>query len=95
MFRTVSRVVPILLLIGFIASGVMLVQNGHLTTDLAAKDWLTSSTGAQPNAVEAQINIPTYFGSLEVTKSRGATPGVGGEVMEVYVEVGDLVEEGQ
>ena len=95
MFRTVSRVVPILLLIGFIASGVLLVQNGHLTTDLAAKDWVTSFTGAQPNAVEAQIDIPTYFGSLEVTKSRGVTPGVGGEVMEVYVEVGDLVEEGQ
>lgn len=95
MFRTVSRVVPILILIVFVATGVALVQNGHLTTDLAANDRLAPATGAQPSAIEPQTSIPTYFGSLEVTKSRAVTPGVGGEVLEVLVEVGDLVEEGQ
>jgi len=95
MLRTLGRVVPILLLIGFIATGVVLVRGGLLTTDLAAREWLASATGAQPKAVESQISIPTYFGSLEVTQSRSVTPGVGGEVMEVFVEVGDLVEAGQ
>ena len=95
MFRTVSRVAPILLLIALIASGVVLVRSGQLTATLAANDGLTPSTGAQPGAVEAQASIPTYFGSLVVKKSRAVTPGVGGEVLEVFVEVGDLVEEGQ
>ncbi len=95
MLRTLGRVMPILLLIGFIATGVVLVRGGLLTTDLAAREWLASATGAQPKAVESQISIPTYFGSLEVTQSRSVTPGVGGEVMEVFVEVGDLVEAGQ
>lgn len=95
MLRTISRVVPILLLIAFIASGVVLIQGGHLMASLAEKDWLASATGAQSGAAKAQANIPTYFGSLEVTKSRAVTPGVGGEVMEVLVGVGDLVEEGQ
>ena len=95
MFRIVSRVVPLVLLIVFIATGIALVQSGHLSTELAANDWLASATGAQPSAVEPQTSIPTYFGSLEVTKSRAVTPGVGGEVMEVLVEVGDLVEAGQ
>ena len=95
MLRNISRVVPILLLLGFVATGVVLIQNGQLTTDLVAKDWLAPATGAQPGAVDAQASIPTYFGSLEVTNSRSVTPGVGGEVLEVLVEVGDLVEEGQ
>ena len=95
MFRTFSRVAPILLLIALIASGVVLVRSGQLTATLAANDGLTPSTGAQPGAVEAQASIPTYFGSLVVKKSRAVTPGVGGEVLEVFVEVGDLVEEGQ
>ena len=95
MLRTISRVVPILLLIGAITAGVVLFQSGYFTPDLAARNWLGPATGAQPSAVDAQASIPTYFGSLEVTKSRAVTPGVGGEVMEVYVEVGDLVEEGQ
>ena len=95
MLRTLGRVVPILLLIGIIATGVVLVRGGLQTTDLAAREWLASATGAQPNAVESQVSIPTYFGSLEVTQSRSVTPGVGGEVMEVFVEVGDLVEAGQ
>ena len=95
MLRIVSRVVPILLLIGAISAGVVLFQSEHFTPDLAARNWFGPATGAQPNAVEAQASIPTYFGSLEVTKSRAVTPGVGGEVMEVYVEVGDLVEDGQ
>ncbi len=95
MFRTFSRVAPILLLIALIASGVVLVRSGQLTATLAANDGLTPSTGAQPGAVEAQTSIPTYFGSLVVKKSRAVTPGVGGEVLEVFVEVGDLVEEGQ
>jgi multidrug resistance efflux pump len=95
MFRTFSRVAPILLLIALIASGVVLVRSGQLTATLVANDGLTPSTGAQPGAVEAQASIPTYFGSLVVKKSRAVTPGVGGEVLEVFVEVGDLVEEGQ
>ena len=95
MLRTISRVVPILLLIGIVAAGVGLVQGGHLATGLAANDLLASATGARPGAVEVQASIPTYFGSLEVTKSRAVTPGVGGEVLDVLVEVGDLVEEGQ
>ena len=95
MLRTLGRVVPILLLIGFIATGVVLIRGGLLTTDLAAREWLASATGAQSKAVESQVSIPTYFGSLEVTQSRSVTPGVGGEVMEVLVEVGDLVEAGQ
>ena len=95
MFRTFSRVAPILLLIALIASGVVLVRSGQLTATLVANDGLTPSTGAQPGAVEAQTSIPTYFGSLVVKKSRAVTPGVGGEVLEVFVEVGDLVEEGQ
>lgn len=95
MLRNISRVVPILLLLGFVATGVVLIQNGHLTSDLVAEEWLAPATGAQPNAGEAQAGIPTYFGSLEVTLSRAVTPGVGGEVLEVFVEVGDLVEEGQ
>ncbi len=95
MLRTLGRVVPILLLIGFIATAVVLIRGGLLTTDLAAREWLASATGAQSKAVESQVSIPTYFGSLEVTQSRSVTPGVGGEVMEVLVEVGDLVEAGQ
>ena len=95
MLRNISRLVPILLLLGFVATGVVFIQNGQLTTDLVAKEWLAPATGAQPGAVDAQASIPTYFGSLEVTKSRSVTPGVGGEVLEVFVEVGDLVEEGQ
>ncbi len=95
MLRTIGRVVPVLLLIGIVATGVSLFQSGQLTTDLAANGWLAPATGAQLNAVESQASIPTYFGSLEVTQSRSVTPGVGGEVMEVFVEVGDLVEEGQ
>ena len=95
MFRTFSRVAPILLLIALIASGVVLVRSGQLTATLVANDGLTPSTGAQPGAVEAQASIPTYFGSLVVKNSRAVTPGVGGEVLEVFVEVGDLVEEGQ
>ena len=95
MFRTFSRVAPILLLIALIASGVVLVRSGQLTATLVANDGLTPSTGAQQGAVEAQASIPTYFGSLVVKKSRAVTPGVGGEVLEVFVEVGDLVEEGQ
>ena len=95
MLRTIGRVVPILLLIAFIASGVVLIQSGHLTASLAESDRLASATGAQTGAAESQASIPTYFGSLEVTKSRAVTPGVGGEVIKVLVEVGDLVEEGQ
>lgn len=95
MFRKFSQVAPIFLLIALIASGVMLVQSGQLTTRLAEGYVQAPSTGAQPGAVEAQISIPTYFGSLVVTHSRAVTPGVGGEVLEVFVEVGDLVEEGQ
>ena len=95
MFRTLSRIAPVLLLIALIASGVVLVRSGQLTTKLVANDGLAPSTGAQQGAVEAQASIPTYFGSLEVTKSRAVTPGVGGEVLEVFVQVGDLVEEGQ
>ncbi len=95
MLRTFSRVAPFLLLIALIASGVLLFRSGQLTAKLAANSGSEPSTGAQPGAVDAQATIPTYFGSLEVTKSRAVTPGVGGEVLEVLVEVGDLVEEGQ
>ena len=95
MLRTFSRVAPFLLLIALIASGVVLFRSGQLTAKLAANSGSEPSTGAQPGAVDAQATIPTYFGSLVVTKSRAVTPGVGGEVLEVLVEVGDLVEEGQ
>ena len=95
MLKTFSRVAPFLLLIALLANGVVLFRSGQLTAKLAANDGPEPSTGAQPGAVDTQATIPTYFGSLEVTKSRAVTPGVGGEVLEVFVEVGDLVEEGQ
>lgn len=95
MFHSIRRVTPILLVIALVAAGAMLVQSGQLATRLGVNEGVGFVTGAQPGAVEAQASIPTYFGSLEVTTSRAVTPGVGGEVMEVYVEVGDLVEEGQ
>ena len=89
MLRTVSRVTPGLFLIVLIALGVALSRSGRLTDELAP------STLAQPSSAVAQSRIPTYFGSLEVTKSRAIAPGVGGEVLEVFVDIGDLVEEGQ
>ena len=89
MFKTVSRITPGLFLIVLIALGVALSRSGRLTDELAP------STLAQPSSSVAQSGIPTYFGSLEVTKSRAIAPGVDGEVLEVFVDVGDLVEEGQ
>ena len=89
MLRTVSRITPGLFLIVLIALGVALSRSGRLTDELAP------STLAQPSSAVAQSRIPTYFGSLEVTKSRAIAPGVGGEVLEVFVDIGDLVEEGQ
>ena len=95
MYHSIRRAAPILLLIALVAAGAVFVQSGQLATRLGLNEGVGFVTGAQPAAVEAQVSIPTYFGSLEVTTSRGVTPGVGGEVMEVYVEVGDLVEDGQ
>ena len=98
MLRIVSRTAPGIVLLLLIALGVTaLIQRsggafGALTGD---GDALSPSTGARPGAGEAQIGIPTYFGSLEVARSRAVAPGVGGEVLDVLVEVGDLVEESQ
>ena len=89
MLRTFSRVVPGLFLIVLIVTGIILARNGHLIGES------TPSTGAQLGAAEVQFGLPTYFGSLEVAKSRAVAPGVSGEVLELLVEVGDLVEEGQ
>lgn len=95
MLHSIRRITPLLVLTAIIGAGVVFVQSGQLTASLAMDEGAAFVTGAQPSAAESQASIPTYFGSLEVTTSRTVTPGVGGEVMEVYVEVGDLVEEGQ
>ena len=89
MLRTVSRIVPGLFLIVLIGLGIVFARSGQI------EGGLMPSTGAQPGAAEAQFGLPTYFGSLEVTRSRAIAPGVNGEVLELLVEVGDLVEEGQ
>ena len=89
MLRTVSRIVPGLFLIVLIGLGIVIARSGQIEGGLMA------STGAQPGAAEAQFGLPTYFGSLEVARSRAIAPGVNGEVLELLVEVGDLVEKGQ
>lgn len=89
MLRTVSRIIPGLFLVVLTAFGVIFFR-GEWLTELSSP-----STAAQPRVTDAQIEILTYFGSLEVSKSRAITPGVSSEVLEVLVEVGDLVEEGQ
>ena len=88
MLRTVSRIVPGLFLIVLIGLGIVIARSGQIEGGLMA------STGAQPGAAEAQFGLPTYFGSLEVARSRAIAPGVNGEVLELLVEVGDLVGRG-
>ena len=89
MIRTVSRILPGLFFVVLIALAVALTRGGGSGALLAP------ATVAQPQSAEAQLAIPTFFGSLEVSRSRALAPGVSGEVLEVLVELGDLVQEGQ
>lgn len=87
--------IAVALFVVVIVISAVLIRSEQFTERIAAVDGSMPSTGAIPEAAEAQEAIPTYFGSLEVVDSRIITPGVGGEVLEVLVEVGDLVEEGE
>ena len=89
MIRTASRILPGLFVIALIAMAVALTRGGGFG------ELLEPATVAQPESAEAQLVTPTYFGSLEVARSRALSAGVSGEVLELLVEVGDLVEEGQ
>ena len=89
MLRTLGRLILCLFLLVLIAFGATFSRSEWLT------DLTSPSTIAQQRVAKAQSESLTYFGSLEVSKSRAITPGVSGEVLEVLVEVGDLVEKGQ
>ncbi len=89
MIRTVSRILPGVFLIALVALAVAVTRGDGFG------DLLAPATVAQPEAAEPQLSNPTFFGSLEVGRSRALAPGVSGEVLELLVETGDLVEEGQ
>lgn len=89
MIPVVSRILPGLFLIILIALAVALTRGGGFG------ELLAPATVAQSESADAQLATLTYFGSLEVSRSRALAPGVSGEVLEVLVEIGDLVQVGQ
>ena len=90
------RFAPILIFAALVALCAVALTRGALPSGLPGSTLEAGpAAGAQPGAADRQVALPTYFGSLEAARTRTITPGVGGEVLDVLVEVGDLVEEGQ
>lgn len=87
MLQAFSRVTLILSLIALLALGVIFTQID--LADILGDDSVSApATLAQP----AQMEALTFFGSLDVAEKRSVVLKVGGEIEEVLVEMGDIVQ---
>lgn len=90
MIRAFARVALLLFFTALLTFGIVFTQT-DLLDGLAADN----TPGAATLARSAQTEALTFFGSLEVADTRAVVLGASGQIQDVLVEVGDLVQADQ